>query len=330
MTDVEQPTRNEGFRISQLPATMRNSALALVKEFDADGDGKVDSNEFADAVKALKDSRDKTKSYAKVITGLSVSGILLIASIFGVSLVAARLSKDTSIGDFGVMLDKSTKSPVKTSEATEYFDEATASLKIVDMTSVQLMHLKHIVLFGGDVLFHVKGHTRSPAGDKVIILVEGGTITYNKEGIFDATGDPRYMLDVAFGVSEIEDSTDDSTPEVEGDETGDRKLWGYYGLAMDDATFYYKPARGETFNCRRDLREELGDARWRRLCGGGSSTTTTSSSTSTSSETAQTTNVAKPEPEPKPERSFASFGFDPIPQSCVASAPYGFGMVYYC
>jgi len=270
MSDVEQPVKqNEGFRISQMPATLREDAMALVKEFDANGDGCVDKHEFANAVKALKESRTKTSQYAKIIAGLSVSGALLIASMFGVSLVASRLSKDTTVSGFGVVLDKNTNMAVNTGEAIEYHDESGASLRVVDMSPVQLMNLKHIVLLGGELFFNVKGHVKAPAGDKVIILVEGGTITYDGQGILDATGDPRYMLDVAFGVIDIDNTADEeieSDPEEVAEEPGDRKLF-----AVGHQNHYYayaNPRQQEDVCRRRVLREKMGEVRWRRLCGG--------------------------------------------------------------
>lgn len=302
MTDLEQPAkRNHGFRVSQLPATMRADAVALVKEFDADGDGCIDKDEFADAIKALKDSRSKTSQYGKIIAALAVSGILLIASIFGVSLVAARLSKDTTVSNFGVMLDKNSNLPVKTSSATEYQDEMNTGLRVIDMNPLQLMNLKQIVMFGGELFFEVKGHVRAPAGDKVIILVEGGTITYDGQGILDATGDARYMLDVAFGVVDIDATRDEEVVSIPED--GDRKLLTAFSLD------YYAPSRDPLACRRRGLREEIGDARWRRLCGGPISSGSTSSSVNEPAPTITEPTITEPEPEPVQEVD-PIFGFD--------------------
>merc|ERR1719384_992891 len=56
-------------------------------------------------------------------------------------------------------------------------------------------------MMGGRVRFNVKGSARSPAGDRVVLLVEGGTLTFDDFGIADATGDARSLL-VAGGFDE--------------------------------------------------------------------------------------------------------------------------------
>ena len=251
--EIQEKGQGGSIRVSDMPVALRGHMQELVKEFDADGDGRIDIKEFVEAIKSLRNSRKKNKNYVRIILGLSVAAVMLIGSIFGLSFVAANLSKDTSINGNGMLVDKHTGSGIATSEAIDWLDTEVTNLEVVDMTANQLMHLKQLVLFEGNVRFHVKGHTRTPSGDKVIILVEGGTITYDAIGMLNATGDARDMLDVAFGITDI-DETEDS-------ESNGRKL--RYGRG---------PGTGPIL-CNIDnshARRALGDEFHRRkLCGGG-------------------------------------------------------------
>merc|ERR1712238_227402 len=59
-----------------------------------------------------------------------------------------------------------------------------------------------------------KGYSRSGSidGNQVMLLVEGGTITFDPEGIMDATGDAEDLLVFAYGeFTEEEVVTDGST-----------------------------------------------------------------------------------------------------------------------
>ena len=202
--EIQEKDQGGSIRVSDMPVALRGHMQELVKEYDADGDGRIDIKEFVEAIKSLRNARKKNKNYVKIILGLSVAAVMLIGSIFGLAFVAANLSKDTSINGNGMLVDKQTGSGIATIEAIDWLDTEVTNLEVVDMTANQLMHLKQLVLFEGNVRFHVKGHTRTPSGDKVIILVEGGTITYDAVGILNATGDARYMLDVAFGITDID------------------------------------------------------------------------------------------------------------------------------
>merc|ERR1711957_292136 len=65
------------------------------------------------------------------------------------------------------------------------------SRNIADMTNDELRLLKEILLTTGDVKFQIKGYARGKDGEEVKLLVEGGTITYDVEGIASATGDAK-------------------------------------------------------------------------------------------------------------------------------------------
>jgi len=250
MADEENRKTSNGFRTSQLPHMFRASARELVKELDTDGDGWIDNDEFVAAVEALKTSRSRNTKLYKIIILLSCVTFLLVGAMFAVSIAAANLAKDTTISTNGYLQDKRTLSTLKTKEATIWSSET----EIVDMTPQQLSHLKTFALLDGGIKFDVTGYARTPNDDKIILLVNGGTITWDNEGITDATGDARYLLDVAFGVEDIQDISTD----------GRNLSFSYMGA----------------IHCRRML--SVGNI-YRRLCGGGAGNVSSISSSSSSS-----------------------------------------------
>jgi hypothetical protein len=157
--------RNE-FRISQLPNGLRESAKQLVKELDTDGDGAIDAHEFAAAVTSLTKERSKNRNLVKVLVLLSVGALALIGSMFGVSIAAARLAKDTETGALGILQDKVTGSVVKTGEAL-----IKDSTSVLDMATSQLQAMKKLVLMDGEVQFETKGFARSTTGLQVMMIV---------------------------------------------------------------------------------------------------------------------------------------------------------------
>ena len=179
-------------RVSQMPDTITSSEMDFVKKLDKDGDGAIDGKEFAKAAKSMKSDRASNQQLTKALIVLSVFTLLLIGAMFGVSIAAARLAKDTTTGANGVLESKTDGSLLKTGEAL--FEDRTY---IADMTSLQLKAVKKLVLplTNGDVEFDVKGFAKS--GDKVLMIVEGGTITFDQEGISDSTGSAQLALDFA-------------------------------------------------------------------------------------------------------------------------------------
>jgi len=200
MTDEESAKGSEGFRLSKLPSSLKTDARKLVKELDADGDGAINVEEFAAAINSLHDARFTNKNLTRIIIGLLSISALLIASMFGVSSAAARMAKDTNIDDNGTLYNKNSGKNVKMSQATAW----SSKINIANMTASELLDLKQIVLLDGKVNFAVKGYAVTPSGDEVMLLVEGGTVYYDNVGIFYATGDARNLLDIAFGVVDLD------------------------------------------------------------------------------------------------------------------------------
>lgn len=164
-----------------------------IKKFDIDGDGEIDVDEFISAINSLKMTRESNLLFRRIIYALLIGFLLLIGSVFGVSIVAANLSKDTSMGINGIMIDKNTGAVAKTTDAYE-----TSTGKIADMSTAQLGRIKMIELLDGTVNFHVKGFVKPSSREEIILIINGGTITYGPEGIADATDQAKYLLDIAF------------------------------------------------------------------------------------------------------------------------------------
>lgn len=190
----QQPT-NHVFSLSSIPPNCRESAKHLVKDLDADGDGCIDAAEFMAAIESLKDSRKQNRNLIKLVTVQLIAFLLLIGAIFGVSIVAARLAKDTTVDeDSGILESKDMKSAIKTGEAIEWTDLT----DLVDSTNDELSKLKYIELEDGDLNFAIKGYARAASGDQVLLLVEGGTITFKQTiGLFNATGDALVLFEAA-------------------------------------------------------------------------------------------------------------------------------------
>merc|ERR1719389_302343 len=83
---------------------------------------------------------------------------------------------------------------MKTGQALEWTGPNIGQLSNDDLTE-----LEDIVFSEGDISFKVKGHARDIPGNTVQILVEGGTILYDQDGIVDATGDAKLLLERRYG-----------------------------------------------------------------------------------------------------------------------------------
>uniref|UniRef100_A0A7S4QVI0 EF-hand domain-containing protein n=1 Tax=Ditylum brightwellii TaxID=49249 RepID=A0A7S4QVI0_9STRA len=202
MTDEEKQEQHQDrnsdneVRLSQLPQTMRKSALALAKEIDSNGDGAISVQEFAAAIELWKKDKASNRILTRTILVLGLVLLLLVGAIFGVSIAAAQLAKDTETSSTGVLQDKRTKSVVQTTGAMELFYDGSS---IATLPIRQLANIRQLILMGGELQFDVKGYARSPGNDRVTMIVEGGTITYDAEGIANATGDAKSLLDMATG-----------------------------------------------------------------------------------------------------------------------------------
>ena len=185
--------RTASIPVSSLPLQIRAAASKL----DVDRDGALDSDEVANVIFSLDQNRKTNKNLRKAVVGFVVLTCFLVACIFGASITAARLSRDLVVNhDNGFAYVKGSNSDVvKTSEAIVF----QTGMNIGEMSDEQLSHIREINLEEGSLRFMVKGHARDPLNDWVILIVEGGTLSFDTEGIVDARGDAEYILEIVYG-----------------------------------------------------------------------------------------------------------------------------------
>lgn len=201
---------SSGIRVSSLPLALQQEVHKM--GLDVDGDGTLDTHEIIAVVNNLATTSKENDNMKKIILVLVIFAVLLVCCVFGATITAARLSKETSIDVMtGAMYAKGTTTSMKTSEFVEY----TPNTVIATMTNEELDELKYFYL--GDDLsmkFFVKGYTRpsSPQNDGVsgddavvVLLVEGGVIFFDSDGIRDATGDAKMLLDLFTGNTNVDD-----------------------------------------------------------------------------------------------------------------------------
>jgi len=194
---------NKGIRLSRMPSNVR----ANIKKFDDNNDGFIGTNELIRVIDDLKGTKQDNKMLRNLVIGLAVFALLLISCIFAASIVAARLSKDTNVDPLtGIAYVKDNNnnnndnshhygSVMKTEDVVIYSD----NMDIVGMSNEELKVLKQIILDSGNVKFDVKGYGRSNDGSQIHLIVEGGSlITWDSEGIVNATGLAEIILDSAF------------------------------------------------------------------------------------------------------------------------------------
>jgi len=194
-------------RISDLSHNLRKSVKEL--QLDGDGDGQLNTNECLGALQALTTQTKTHSNLKQLIFGLCTFLMLLIVCVTAISITAARLVQDTKIDQTsGIMYvnaggahssSRSSSTIMKTG-AVEIYSNSTMVAK---MTNDELDILKAILPGNnGDVKFQVKGYARKNGtnnDEEIMVLVEGGTITYDRKGITDATGNAKVLLTFAYG-----------------------------------------------------------------------------------------------------------------------------------
>jgi len=201
-----QKARRSGIDVNDLPYNLKKVVSEL--KLDTDGNGRLDTKEIVMAVEHLVYKTKANASLKKIVMLLCVFSVFLVAALFGASIAAARLAKDTEMDPItGVMYAKGdAHSIMKTKEAIFIHQE-----NIALMTNDELNGLKAIIMTSGDVKFQVKGYSRSGTtgttgmnndgnnNQQVMVVVEGGTITYDSQGIMDASGDAERLLTFTYG-----------------------------------------------------------------------------------------------------------------------------------
>jgi len=153
----------------------------------------------------------KSKTLTVIVVSLCAVVGLLIGGVSGASIAIAHLTTNNQLTEVdaltGIMYSKESDNDhshlttMKTEDVVIYSD----TTNIIDMSNEELKTLKEIILTDGDVKFQIKGYARGKDNTQIGLLVQGGTIIYDTEGLASATGDARILLDLAYGVQEDED-----------------------------------------------------------------------------------------------------------------------------
>lgn len=216
-------------RLSSLPESFGDNKI--LEELDQDGDGVIDPIEFVQAVQSLQKERGSNRNLTKVVSLLSFAVLCLLVSIFGVSIAAAHYAKDTNIDDDGILRDKHTGNVIETNEAEMWLDP---NANILDMTTAQLVNTKNLVLLKGQMNLKIKGYAKSPSGDHLMLSTEGGRITFDKNGVLDATGDARVMIEFATGLdfASTIDTSNESDVDPEGRKMKDQQKLLFFMISI--------------------------------------------------------------------------------------------------
>merc|ERR1712194_760708 len=140
---------------------------------DANGDGQLDTGEIIMAVEHLAAKTKANTSLKKIVYVLCGFSVVLVAALFGASIAAARLAKDTSIDPVtGIMYAKDSDSIMKTEEA-----KFRRSMNFALLSNQELDNLIDFRLTGGDVKFQVKGYARNTGDAERLLTFAYGNIT---------------------------------------------------------------------------------------------------------------------------------------------------------
>ena len=205
-------SKTASIRISDLPKHVQQTAMKM----DLNGDGALDHHDIARTMEKLDTTERNNKTLNRIVAAFAILCVLLNLSHLRVNIAAARLSKDD------VNVNANTIAYVKGST------NSNSMMSVAEMPNGNLVPLKEVISTeGGDVRFVVKGHARDMLTGNALLLVEGGgTLTYdNSNGIVDASGVARTLLEAAFGSDAFDGEDWD-------DSEGRRRLDSGCGLAL--------------------------------------------------------------------------------------------------
>jgi len=187
--------------VSSLPKNVQHSAMMMVEDIS----GELGPREVATAIANLEKKGEQNRNLKKAIASFVALTVFMIVAIFASSITAARLSQEMTINhENGFAYAKGSDGGVmKTGEAIEYSDETAVG----EMSNAELRNLKEIILLEGDLRFVVKGHARDFINDTVVLIVEGGTITFGRDHLESSTGSAKMVFEAIFGEdAHVEDS----------------------------------------------------------------------------------------------------------------------------
>lgn len=236
--DVEAATPSKcgksrsSIRVSSLPKDLQQSASMMV----VDNSGELGPREIGDAITSLQKKATQNRNLKKTIVAFVVVVAFMIGAVFAVTITAARLSQVMTVNPengFAYTKGSTNKAVLKTSPAIEF----TQGTLVGEMSNKELRSLREIILMEGNLRFVVKGHSRDIINDTVLLIVEGGTITYDRDHLVSSTGNAKMIFEAIFGAdAHVEGSDDnrrlwcacgegDSTGSEENEELEDNDEW---------------------------------------------------------------------------------------------------------
>lgn len=184
-----------GIRVSRMATDVQGAVEKL--NLDVDGDGSIDGTELEILIRRLSllDSQKDNSLLRNLVAILVLFLLLMTGCVFGASITAARLSKDTSVDPLsGIMYAKGSDSPIQTEPVAIRKNGVTVN----QMTTNELDVLNEIILDNGSIKFHVKGYAKSLEKNQVALIVEGGSLIYGEEGLVAATGMAETMFNLVY------------------------------------------------------------------------------------------------------------------------------------
>merc|ERR1719464_340255 len=187
--------------------------------------GEIDFDKLVDVAKK---SREWNKFLWKMVVLLLVFGFFSILAVFGVSIAAAVIAKDTKIdASTGFMYAKAGGddggfSILKTAEAMT----ALMNVDVHGLPAADLPDLESVKFMDVALSFNVKGFARGE--DVTVLLIEGGTLTFDETGLTGTTGDGPSVLfnavdvDPVDGVRKLQNDEDDTDDEYIKDKIPDK------------------------------------------------------------------------------------------------------------
>jgi len=193
MATLTKEESKRGIRVSEMSPKLQGQVEKL--GIDEDGDGKITGKEMGKFIDSYLDTKKDNKFLRHLVTVLVIFSFLLTGCVFGASITAARLSKDTAVDPVnGIMFAKDSDRPIQT-EAVAIRNDGVI---VNDMNTNELDALDEISLDNGSMKFQVKGYAKSVEKNQVALLVEGGSLIYGQEGLVAATGMAETMFNVVY------------------------------------------------------------------------------------------------------------------------------------
>jgi len=197
-------------RVSSLPKDLQQSASMMV----VDTSGELGPREIGNAITSLQKKATQNRNLKKTIVAFVVVVVaFMIGAVFAATITAARLSQVMTVNPengFAYTKGSTNKAVLKTSPAIEF----TQGTLVGEMSNKELRSLREIILMEGNLRFVVKGHSRDIINDTVLLIVEGGTITYDRDHLVSSTGNAKMIFEATFGADAHVEGSDDN-----------RRLW---------------------------------------------------------------------------------------------------------